>query len=182
MEELDIVLTKIKSRKAAGLNEIPSEIWKTRKFNHILLQFCNAVNKQNREMDKRMHPPFFKKDDLRITKNYRAMTLTSIAVKVYGALLLNCIKPEIEKILKKNQNGFQRNWSTTSQILTIRWINEVHAKNLEATLLFINFTKAFNSMHSGKMEQILLAYGTLKETITVIKMLYKKHKSNGSHT
>ena len=28
-EELDVVLTKIKNRKAAGLDEIPPEVWKT---------------------------------------------------------------------------------------------------------------------------------------------------------
>ena len=29
-EGLDVVQTKIKNRKAAGLNEIPPEIWKTK--------------------------------------------------------------------------------------------------------------------------------------------------------
>ena len=32
-------------------------------------------------------------------------------------------------------------------------------KNLEATILFVDFSKAFDSIHRGKMEQILLAYG-----------------------
>ena len=36
----------------------------------------------------------------------------------YNPLLLNRIESEIEKILRKNQNGFRRNPSTTSQILT----------------------------------------------------------------
>ena len=30
-------------------------------------------------------------------------------------------------------------------------------KNLQSTLLFVDFTKAFDSIHRGKMEQILLA-------------------------
>ena len=48
--------------------------------------------------------------------------------------------------------------STTSQILTIRRILEgVRAKNLQVTLLFVDFTKAFDSIHRGKMEQTLLA-------------------------
>ena len=34
-EELDAILTKIKSRKAAGFNEISPEVWKTRKFDAI---------------------------------------------------------------------------------------------------------------------------------------------------
>ena len=46
-EELDLVLRKNKNRKAAGLHEIPPEVWKTRKFDDILLQYCNAVYNQN---------------------------------------------------------------------------------------------------------------------------------------
>ena len=46
-EELDSVLRKIKNRKAAGLNEIPPEVWKTRQFDDILLRHCNAVYNQN---------------------------------------------------------------------------------------------------------------------------------------
>ena len=68
---------------------------------------------------------------------------------------------------------FRRNRSTTSQILTIRRILEgVRAKNLQATLIFVDFTKAFDSIHRGKMEQILLAYGIPKETVAAITILY----------
>ena len=37
-------------------------------------------------------------------------------------------------------------------------------KNLQATLLFVDFIKVFDSIHSRKMEQILLAYGIPKES------------------
>ena len=46
-EELDSAVRKIKNRKAAGLDEIPAEVWKTRKFDDILLRYCNAVYNQN---------------------------------------------------------------------------------------------------------------------------------------
>ena len=121
--------------------------------------------------------PFPKKGDLGLAKNYRGITLTSIAAKIYNALLRNRIETKIDNILGKNQNGFRRNRSTTSQILTIRRILEgVRAKNLLATLLFVNFTKTFDSIHRGKMEQILLAYGLLKETVAAITMLYGNTK------
>ena len=75
------------------------------------------------------------------------------------------------------ENGFWRNQSMTSQILTIlRILDGVCAKNLEITISFVNFSKAFGSMHKGKMEQILVAYGLPKETIVVIMMLYKNTK------
>ena len=44
-EELDI--GKIKNSKAACFVEIPPEVWKTRKFDDLLLQYCNAVYNQN---------------------------------------------------------------------------------------------------------------------------------------
>ena len=85
----------------------------------------------------------------------------------------NCIEPKIN-IFRKNQNVFRRNRSTTSQILTIRRILEgVRAKNLQATLLFVDFTEAFDSIHRGKIEEILLAYGLPKETVAAIMILYK---------
>ena len=96
--------------------------------------------------------------------------------EIYNALPRNRIKPQIEKILRKNQNGFRRNRSTTSQILTIRRILGVHAKNLETTILFVDFSKAFDSIHRGKMEQIFLAYDLPKETVTAIMMLCKNTK------
>ena len=178
-EELDSVLKKIKNRKAAGLDEIPPEVWKTRQFDNILLRQCNAVYSQNRieRWKKGCILPFPKKGDLGLAKNYRGITLTSIAAKIYNALLRNSIEPKIHNILRKNQKGFRRNRSTTSQILTIRRILEgVRAKNLQATLLFVDFTKAFDSIHRGKMELILLAYGLPKETVAAIMILYRNTK------
>ena len=37
--ELDVVIRKIKNRKAAGLDEISPEVWKTRKFEDLLLRY-----------------------------------------------------------------------------------------------------------------------------------------------
>ena len=92
-------------------------------------------------------------------------------------LQCNLIKPKIEKILRKNQNDFRRNRSMTSQILTIRQILEgVRAKNLEATILFVDFSNAFNTIHIGKIDQILLAYRFPKENVAAIMMLNKNTK------
>ena len=64
------------------------------------------------------------------------------------------------------------------QILTIRRILEsVRAKNLQATILFVDFTKALNSIHRGNMEQILLAWGLPKGNVAAIMMLYRNTKA-----
>ena len=178
-EEPDSVLRKIKNRKAAGLDEIPPEVLKTRKFNDILLRHCNAVYNQN-PIDRCMKGcilPFPKKCDLGLAKNYRGITLTSIAAKIYNALLCNRIQPKIDNMLRKNQNGFQRNKSTNSQILSIRRILEgVQSKKPTGNNIICWLYKAFDSIHRGKIEQILIAYGLPKETVTAIMMLYRNTK------
>ena len=52
----------------------------------------------------------------------------------------------------------------------------VYAKNLQATILFVDSTKAFDSIHRGKMEQIPLPYGLPEETVETIVMLYGNTK------
>ena len=87
------------------------------------------------------------------------------------------IDTKIENILRKNQTGVRRNRFPTSQILTIcRTLEGVRARNLEATIVCVDFAKAFDSIHRGKMEQILLAYGLPKETVATIMMLYRNTK------
>ena len=165
-EELDSAQRKIKNRKAAGLHEIPPEVWKIRKLFDVLLQHCNAGYNQKTidGWSKGCINPFLKKGDLGIAKNYRGITLTSIATKIYNAQLRNCIELKIEKIIRKNQNGFRRNRSTTAQILTVcQNLKGVVAKNVEVTIIFVDFSKAFDSIFWGKMEQILLAYGYPKK-------------------
>ena len=64
--------------------------------------------------------PFPKRGDLGKTSNYRGITLFFIAAKIYSALLLNRIQPEMGKILRRNQNGFRKGRSIIGQILTAR--------------------------------------------------------------
>ena len=57
-----------------------------------------------------------------------------------------------------------------------RILEGVRGKNLQATLLFVDFTKAFDVIHRRKMEQILLAYDLPKEIVAAITILYKNTK------
>ena len=76
-------------------------------------------------------------------------------------------------MLRRNQNGFRENRSTFGQILTVRCIIEgVKAKSLPAVLLFIDFSKAFDSIHRQNMRKILLAYKIPEVTVKAIMMLY----------
>ena len=79
--------------------------------------------------------------------------------------------PEIEEISSRMIFG-EINPRTSQILLNHR---KSMCKNLDATL-FVDFSKAFDSIHWEKMEQIIQAYCLLKENVTVSMMLYKNAK------
>ena len=67
---------------------------------------------------------------------------------------------------------------TIGQILTLRRIKEgVKARQIPPTLLFVDFSKVFGSIHREKMEKVLVAYGIPKEIVAAIMILYRNTKS-----
>ena len=60
--------------------------------------------------------------------------------------------------------------------LSVESLKAYVQKNQLATILFVDFTKAFDYIHRVKIEQILLAYGLPKETVAAITILYRNHK------
>ena len=81
---------------------------------------------------------------------------------------------KLRKFLEKSEWLFEKlihNFSDFHNLLN-HW---VQTKNVKATLLFINFSQAFDSLHRGKIEQI--AYGFAKETVFAIMTLFKNIKA-----
>ena len=82
------------------------------------------------------------KNAIYLSPQNRGITLTPIAATIYNLMLLNRIKPEIDPILRKNQNGFRKNRSTTGQILTIRRIIKLpDSSDDNICSLFVDFFK-----------------------------------------
>ena len=68
-----------------------------------------------------------------------------IAAKVYYALFLNRMKPEIEKFLMKMKTVFgEINPQLRSFCLSVESSEEYAQKNLEAALLFVDFSKVID--------------------------------------
>ena len=79
----------------------------------------------------------------------------------------------MEEVLRDTQNGFGDGRSPTSHILTLRRILEgARAKNLPADMVFIDFKKAFDSLHRGLLMKILRAYGIPARIVDLINLLY----------
>ena len=174
--ELQTVVKQLKSSKAFGPDNIPVIIWKDNLFHSLLLKLCNFsfLNKTCPSIWRQSQIiPVPKKGDLSLATNYRGISLLPIAAKIYNKLILNRIVPSVDPILRNNQNGFRAGRTTTSQILALRRIiEEASFSNLDSTFVFVDFSKAFDSVDRCKMFEILELYGIPIQIIDAIKLLY----------
>ena len=105
----------------------------------------------------------------------RGISLISLVMKLYNRLLLNRLRPVIDPLLRINQNGFRQKRITVGQILALRRLLEgVKEKNLSCIMTFIDFRKAFDSIHRGKLMDILRAYGVPEKVVTAIAATYSE--------
>ena len=88
-------------------------------------------------------------------------------------MLLNRLIPYVDPILRNNQNGFRKGRSTSSHILSIRRIiEELKISREQGTIIFLDFTKAFDSVNRCNMFRILSNYGIPNEVIQAIDVMY----------
>ena len=180
-DELKIAIKKLNSSKAFGPDNIPAIIWKDDIFHDLLLKLCNfcLINKTCPSSWRTSQIiPVPKKGDLTLVTNYRGISLLPIAAKIYNKLILNRLLPKVDPLLRKNQNGFRAGRSTLSQVLTLRRIiEEITNCNKEAVFIFVDFSKAFDSIDRSKMFEILGLYGIPEPIIEAIRVLYTNTSS-----
>ena len=181
INELKIAIKNLKSSKAFGPDNIPAIIWKDDIFHDLLLKLCNycLINKTCPTSWRTSQIiPVPKKGDLTLVTNYRGISLLPIAAKIYNKLILNRLLPKVEPLLRNNQNGFRAGRSTLSQILALRRIiEEITNCNKEAVFIFVDFSKAFDSIDRTKMFEILGLYGIPQPIIEAIRVLYTNTSS-----
>ena len=85
----------------------------------------------------------------------------------------------MEKLLRPNQNGFRQGRSTLEPILAIRRLIESLSAKQDTSLcaVFVDFTKAFDSIHRERMFSILGQYGIPLKVVNAIRCIYTGSKS-----
>ena len=91
--------------------------------------------------------PVPKSGDLSKPDNYRGISLTCIAAKIYNRMILNRIRHAIDPHLRENQRPKAKDQSKA-------------------------FKKAFDSIHRGTMMKILKAYGVPPNLLRAIETMY----------
>ena len=155
MEEYVRVKSSLADGKACGEDGKKTEILKHCYLDYIILEICNTAlvdQDEPRQWSMLNIIPIPKTGDLRSISKYRGISLSSVVAKVYNKMILNQIKSGIGHHLRINQNGFRSDRSTTSHILAIRRLMEgAKKKSLQTVMTFIDFMKAFDTIHRGKI-------------------------------
>lgn len=112
-EELGRVIRTLNDRKAAGGDNIVNEVWKYggEEIRDLLWEICNKVWKGegwSKEWREGVVVPVVKKGEGDRVEDYRGITLTQTAYKIYAAKLAKRLRKEVEgkKILPLSQTGF----------------------------------------------------------------------------
>jgi hypothetical protein len=94
-------------------------------------------------------------------------------------MLLERIRKVLDVHLRINQNGFRKLRSTAQHVLAIRRLFENIRKSQDekCVAIFVDFSKAFDSISWDQMEAILYAYDIPKELVQAIMSLYRGAKA-----
>ena len=98
----------------------------------------------------------------------------SLLGKLYNRVLLNRIRGKVEPLLRYNQNGFRPGRSTVQHVLCPRRILEQCRvrQNTNCVAVFVDFSKAFDSISRSRMELILSSYGIPHKIVKAIMSMY----------
>ena len=114
-----------------------------------------------------------KKGNLTDCKNWRGITLLSVLGKVFCIVLFRRLIGAVENILREEQAGFRRGRSCSEQIFTLRNIIEQCIEFQPPVFInFIDYQKAFDSVHRESLWHIARSYDIPQQYINIFKKLY----------
>lgn len=167
--EVESIVKKLKIGKAAGPDNIYNEHIKyggkkiikylTKMFNEIIIN-----GKTPDEWGLSDIITIHKKGDKHNIENYRPLSLGSNTAKIFTKIITNRIKNTLEAQQPTEQAGFRRNFSTIDHLFTInQLIQKCEEYNIEVYLLFIDYTKAFDSVKHRSVIEAMKDQGIEKK-------------------
>ena len=123
-----------------------------------------------------------KKGDLGNCNNWRGITLLSLTSKIFSHIILQRITTAVDGILRREQAGFRKGKSCIDHIFVLRQILEQsHEWNGSLYVVFVDFEKAFDSLHRDSLWKILRHYGIPQKLVNVTRSLYENFECRVVH-
>ena len=168
-------ITKLKHRKAAGLDNISAEEIQAatqRSGLTAVHRLCSMAWKQEQipsDWKSAVIIPVHKKKDTLDCSNYTGISPLCHCSKIFSWIILQRIKSRTEEILTEAlQAGFRTNRSTIDHIFTLRQLAETYDQfGKELYVCYIDFRKAFDSVRRKGLWKVLRHYGYSEKIIYI---------------
>ena len=185
LEEIQAAVATMPSGKALGVDEVPVELLKNERVQELLLPILNEIDTAEGDAPEelllaRLIAIFKNKGSATDANNYRGIALMSLCAKLRNKMLLLRIRPHLDPLLRENQNGFRPRRGTTQHVLALRRVFEQCRlkQGTRCVSVFIDYSKAFDSISRSMMQKILLAYGIPEKVVGMIMRLYNGSKAH----
>ena len=176
--EVEWALRRLGKNKAAGSDSIPSELICSigEKAVDVIWLLCNKIwdtGNWPKDWKKSVFIPLYKKGDSMECKNYRTISLISHTSKILLYILNNRMESFVEREIPQEQAGFMKNKGTRDQIANLRQIIEkANEFNRELHLCFVDYRKAFDTVHHNRLWKVLVELGVPVHLVMLMRNLY----------
>ena len=108
--------------------------------------------------------------------------MLSLTSKIFSRIILQRITTAVDTILREEQAGFRKGRSCTDHIFVLRQILEQSPKwHSSLYVVFVDFEKAFDSLHLSSLWKILRHYGIPQKLVNIIQSLYDEFECRVIH-
>ena len=116
----------------------------------------------------------FKKGERSDCGNYRGISLLSIAGKIFSRFMLYRLISDVTgDVIPESQSGFRAGRGTVDMIFSLRQIQEKCIKQQRPLyILFVDFTKAFDTVGRDGLWQLLGKYGCPEHFVKMIREVH----------
>ena len=171
LQEVTHAIKQMKTEKSPGIDNICIELLKTDVITGLFSDIW-TVNEIPRDWNKGLIVKIPKKGDRQNCDNWRGITLLSMTSKIFCRVLLNRIEEAIDVNLRQEQAGFRTGKGCMDQIFSLRNIIAQSTEwNAPLCIGFIDFKKAFDSIHHETLWKILRHYGLPQKIVGLISVL-----------
>ena len=162
-KEIKYYFRKLKKKKAAGIDDIPNEVWLYGGEDLVNNQVCVIGKvwdgeKIPEDWKTAIIVPLYKKGDVNNPGNYRGISLLSTGYKLYTEVILGRLEGEVEekKLLPEGQAGFRKKRSTVDNVYILSHvIQRAKLRNKRIYAMFVDLKAAFDTVDREILWKIL---------------------------
>ena len=180
LAETQKAIKQLQAGKAPGPDGIPPEIFKEGgvtiaiKLTELIQQFWEEGSVPQDFKDANIVHLYKNKGDRASCDNHRGISLLSIAGKIMARVVLNRITHHLlDDVVSESQCGFRSNRGTIDMVFAVRQLQEkCREQNQNLYLLFVDLTKAFDTVSREGLWAILSKLGCPSKFVRIIQSFH----------